>query len=276
MTRRSLAFAAALLAQPLAALAQPPRATPAPAPAFRPWQVDWGNYYCSLIRKAEPGRPFATAFVMTPGGFRTGLTLVPQPGQQAPGDVDTIVLMPGGAPIHVTASDDRRRNQPILLVHFRGLPEGFREALAGATELQLRAGDRLRARVPLDGVRGGLAALRECSSTVAREWGLDEAALAALSRRPDTTNALGLTTDDYPALALRTATQGQVTVVIGVSAEGRATECRPVASSGSPEIDSTACRVAMARGSFTPALDAAGRPVAARTTFTAYFHLPDY
>jgi TonB family protein len=272
MIRLRSALAAALLAAPFAATAQPP-AAPAPAPAVRPWQVDWGQYYCSMIRKPAPGRPFFTAFIMTPGGTGVGMRLVPEAGQGAPADVDTVVLMPAGTPFHVSNEADRRERITVRLIY--GLPTGFREMLGTATELQLRAGEQIRARVPLDGVRNALAALRQCSSEVSREWGIDEAALAALSRRPNSTNMLGLEARDYPEAALRTATQGRVIMVIGVSPEGRAAECRTVASSGSPVIDSTACRVAMARGRYEPALDAGGRPVAARATFTATFRLPE-
>lgn len=272
-----LALSAALVAGPLATPAQPPAPAPAPARAAAPavWGVDWGQFYCSMIRRPEPGRPYATAFVMTPGGTSADVALVPERGHRPPRDVDTLVLLPGGAPMHVTSSEDMRGDDRMILVTYDGLPPGFRDALAGATALELRRGDRVQARVLLDGIRSALAAVRRCSTTVAREWGLDETALAALSRQPHTTNNLGLTSDDYPEAALREATQGKVTVVVGINAAGRATECRTVASSGSPTIDSAACRGAMERAVFEPALDAAGHPVAVRTTYTVHFRLPE-
>src|SRR5205085_8847518 len=256
MPRRSL-IAAALVAQPLAAAAQPPAPAPAPArgpapaPTFRPWQVDWGQYYCSMIRKAEPGRRFATAFITSPGGTGTSLTLVPEAGQQAPGDVDTIVLIPAGPSFHVSHRDDSRERMTLRRLY--GLPQDFRDALPASTEMQLRSGAQIRARVPLDGVRAALGALRQCLGEVAREWGIDEAALAALSRRPTTTNTYGITPNDYPTRALREATQGHVIMRIAVSTEGRATACTIVATSGSPEIDHVACSVALQRGRFQPA-----------------------
>jgi TonB family protein len=275
----SIALVAALLAAPFAVARQPARApAPAPAaPAFRPWQVDWGQYYCSMIRKAEPGRPFATAFITSPGGTGTTIRLVPERGQRAPGNIDTVVLMPAGSPIHVTSNDIRYQQRDITLVRIYGLPPAFREALAGASELQLRNGERLQARVPLDGIRDALAALRQCHVEVAREWGIDTAALAALSRQPtQSENNFGLTPNDYPPQALRQATQGHVIMRLTVSAEGRVTACAIVATSGSPEIDSTACRISLQRGRFNPALDAAGGPVAIAIPFTIFFTLPDY
>ncbi|WP_395614536.1 energy transducer TonB [Allosphingosinicella sp.] len=270
-----LVLAAVFMAAPLAAGAQAPSPAPArAAPVFRPWQVDWGQYYCSMIRKPEAGRPFATAFITSPGGTGTSLALVPEAGQQAPGDVDTVVLMPAGPSVTVTHRNDPRER--ITLRRIYGLPQDFRAALTRSTEMQLRNGTEVRARIPLDGVGAALGALSQCSSAVAQEWGLDVAALAALSRRPSTTNTYGITPDDYPARALREATQGHVIMRIAVSPEGRATACVIVATSGSPEIDGVACRIALARGQFLPALNAAGQPVAVQDAFTIFFRLPDY
>jgi TonB family protein len=261
----------ALLA--LLAAAQPRPAQPSqPTPAVRPWQVDWGQYYCSLIRKPGEGRPFSTAFVATPGSAGLNIRLVAERGAELPTGLDNIVLLPSGRSFPVDSEIADRTGVAMRALY--GLPPEFWAQLTAAAALQLRAGDRVRASVPLDGIRGATAAHRRCMSEVAREWGIDEAALAALSRRPRTTNLLGLRPEDYPAAALRRASQGRVIMRITVNAQGRATECVPVATSGSPEIDSTACRVAMSRGRYEPGLDAAGRPVETRAVFNATFYLP--
>lgn len=256
----------------LAVLAAQPSPPPQQSPAARPWQVDWGQYYCSLIRKPGEDRPFSTAFVETPGSAYMNIRLVAEAGAELPNRLDSIVLLPSGRslPVESVSSDGRR----VAMRSIYGLPEDFRELLMAASALQLRSGDRVQAVVPLEGIRGAMTAQRRCTSEVAREWGIDEAALAALGRRARTTNHLGLRPEDYPAAAVRRATQGRVIMRITVSAGGRATACAPVATSGSPEIDSTACRVAMARGRFEPGLDAAGRPVETREVYTATFFMP--
>ncbi len=269
-----LLFPACLLAVPPAgqAAAQPP--APAPAPAARPWQVDWGQYYCSLIRKSGEGRPFATAFVETPGSAYISIRLVAEDSADLPSGLDSVVLLPAGRslPVEVGIADRSR----LAMRSIYGLPPDFRELLVSATELQLKAGDRIRARVPLDGVRRAMAAQRRCTTEVAREWGIDEPALSALSRRPRTTNDMGFRPEDYPPAALRRAREGRVMMRITVNAEGRATDCVPVASSGSEEIDSTACRVSLNRGRYEPGLDASGQPVETRAIYTVTFYLPRF
>ena len=59
-----------------------------------------------------------------------------------------------------------------------------------------------------------------------------------------------------------------------VSADGRATACAPVATSHHPRFDEAACRAALSRARFTPALDAAGQPVAAQIVTSVTFLPP--
>jgi TonB family protein len=247
-----------------AGLAQPP------SPA--PWQVDWGQYYCSMIRQPGDGRPYAAAFLTTPGEDSTQIMLVPEGSAPLPSGISSVALVPEGGAFDVSARSERRGAREVIVIS--GLAYDFRDALAGASELQLRAGAEVRARIPLDNPRQAIAAHRRCTAEISREWGVDEAVLAALRQRPATTNLLGLNADDYPPAALRTATQGRVIVRVDVSAEGRATGCATVATSGSPEIDATTCRVIRRRARFRPAIDAAGRRVAARTISTVVWVVP--
>ena len=122
----------------------------------------------------------------------------------------------------------------------------------------------MRLRAPLGRPTEAIAAHRRCLSEVAREWGIDEAALRALQRRPTSTNQFGFHSNDYPAPALRDSNQGRVVARINVNAEGRATECTIVGSSGSRLIDTRTCEVVLRRARFTVPLDSAGRPTSAR------------
>ncbi len=259
-----------LLAAPFLPLAA--TALPAQPPAPPPWQVDWGQYYCSMIRQAGAGRPYATAFLVTPGGDSTQIMLLPEGAAPLPRGVSSVALLPQGRTFQVRAQSERRGTRDVIAIS--GLPYEFRDALADASELQLWVGMEIRTRIPLDNPRRAVAAHRRCTAEISREWGVDEAVLAALRQRPTTTNLFGLSSDDYPWAALRTATQGRVIARIEVSAEGRATDCVTVATSGSAEIDATTCRVILRRARFRPAIDAAGRPVTARTISTVTWLVP--
>lgn len=263
----ALALAAALAGALLAAPA--PAQTPAAPP---PWQVDWGRYYCSLIRLPAEGRPFAAAFLTVPGGDNTQLLLLQMGQEPLPRDVSSILLLPQGRSFAVVPQVQLRGTRRVLAMG--GLPYELRSELAGATELQLRAGAEPRLRIPLDQAPAAVAAHRRCTAGLAQRWGLDEAALAALRQRPETTNMLGYRSDDYPSAAIRTRTQGRVILRVTVTAEGRPGDCAVVATSGDSAIDQRSCRVVMQRAQFTPGLDPAGRPVTIPAVFTVTWRLP--
>lgn len=69
-----------------------------------------------------------------------------------------------------------------------------------------------------------------------------------------------VTNDDYPSRALREEKQGTTGIRLSVGPDGRATGCDVTSSSGSPELDQTACSLLMRRARFTPAMDGDGKP----------------
>lgn len=66
--------------------------------------------------------------------------------------------------------------------------------------------------------------------------------------------------ENYPTSALRREVEGTVGVSVTVSTDGRATNCRVTASSGSSILDDAACRGMERYARFNPALNAAGNP----------------
>lgn len=71
----------------------------------------------------------------------------------------------------------------------------------------------------------------------------------------------GLENSDYPRAALRNKLQGRVSVRFTVLVSGRITNCRITASSGSPLLDATTCRLLTERLRFRPATNSAGVPI---------------
>jgi TonB family protein len=88
-------------------------------------------------------------------------------------------------------------------------------------------------------------------------------------------NLAALVSDsDYPAAALQAREEGMVEFRLDVGANGRATDCIVIRSSGSAALDSTTCRIMRSRARFTPALDAQGRPVGDSTMARIGWKLP--
>lgn len=68
-------------------------------------------------------------------------------------------------------------------------------------------------------------------------------------------------TADYPADALRANEQGTAGFALTINPQGRVIGCRITASSGSPRLDETTCRLVTQRARFTPATDSKDNPI---------------
>jgi protein TonB len=68
-----------------------------------------------------------------------------------------------------------------------------------------------------------------------------------------------LSSDDYPAAAIRGEEQGVTQVRLTVGPDGRIADCRLSRSSGSAALDRATCRILARRMRFHPALDRKGR-----------------
>lgn len=79
---------------------------------------------------------------------------------------------------------------------------------------------------------------------------------------------------DYPASALRKGEQGTVRYLLEIGADGRVRGCRVIRSSGSPSLDSEACRVMTGRGRFRPAIDSTGNPAPSEEVQAVAWSLP--
>jgi TonB family protein len=241
-----------------------PAQAPAPAPA---WQVDWGDQYCILARLADPATPFVTAFRTVPGSGATGIFIVRSGAAPLPQGITAVALAPSARVFAVSARTEHRPGG-LTMLELSGLHNDFWDALQRADALRLMAGGEIRRRIALPGAGRAVAALRQCVSLALRDWGVDEAALTALTAWPATTNHFGVSSYDYPSQAIRSSSEGRVVVRVDVSAEGRAAACMPVAPSGSAALDAASCQAILARARFRPARGADGRPTAARIVTT--------
>lgn len=86
-------------------------------------------------------------------------------------------------------------------------------------------------------------------------------AAAPVPPKPVEDPGMWITPDDYPAGALKIAQTGTTIVELLIDSTGRVRDCHTESSSGSIELDATACALFKVRGKFTPARDATGKRV---------------
>jgi protein TonB len=78
---------------------------------------------------------------------------------------------------------------------------------------------------------------------------------------------------DYPAAARRNEEQGTVVIAFEINEAGRIENCRVTSSSGSSSLDEATCALAVRRGRYSAALDAAGKPTRSRNTLRVHWKL---
>jgi protein TonB len=82
-----------------------------------------------------------------------------------------------------------------------------------------------------------------------------------------------VTADDYPSRAYREEREGVVGFRLDYDVSGKPTNCSVTRSSGSPDLDSTACSLLMRRGKFKPGTQN-GQPVAGSFSSAFRWQLP--
>lgn len=83
-----------------------------------------------------------------------------------------------------------------------------------------------------------------------------------------------VTSDDYPAVALRQEREGVTRFRVTVTAEGLVAGCEIVASSGSPDLDAATCRQISRKARFAAASDNQGARVAGSWTSSVKWVIP--
>lgn len=84
-----------------------------------------------------------------------------------------------------------------------------------------------------------------------------------------------ITTEDYPAAALRANMQGVVVIATTIGADGKVQSCLVTRSSGSQLLDDATCRLYTRRAHFTPARDADGNPTTAQRVDHYRWQIPN-
>ncbi|HEY1125078.1 MAG TPA: energy transducer TonB [Sphingobium sp.] len=97
----------------------------------------------------------------------------------------------------------------------------------------------------------------------------------ATPARPITSPMTWITPDDYPPEALRHEWTGRVTIAWTIGADGRASNCQVISSSGNAALDDATCRLVMTRALYEPAQDTKGRPIVSQSRQTWLWQLPD-
>lgn len=83
-----------------------------------------------------------------------------------------------------------------------------------------------------------------------------------------------ITNDDYPPGAMREGKEGVSRISWTVNTQGKVENCQVTQSSGTPELDETACRLITRRGKYSPAKDQNGQPMSTTQSRAVRWQIP--
>ncbi|WP_322290663.1 TonB family protein [Allopontixanthobacter sp.] len=129
--------------------------------------------------------------------------------------------------------------------------------------LSISRGKRHYVIFDLGSIAQPFAAMRSCTDNLLKQWGIDVARHATLSREPKPVNSPGtwVTANDYPYKMLRAGQRGIVHFRMIVDETGKPESCHIQQSTRPKEFDDVVCKRLMERARFEPALDAEGLPL---------------
>jgi hypothetical protein len=138
------------------------------------------------------------------------------------------------------------------------------EQIAAVRSVTVQMRGKRAVRLMLGSLVKPMASLRLCTDDLIRSWGFDPEEQAHLSRRavPTTPVPSWFSDKSYPMAALRAGITGMLRIRIGISPEGKMTGCDVVARFKPDPFSDLTCDTVRKKGSFVPALSAAGQPVA--------------
>ena len=84
-----------------------------------------------------------------------------------------------------------------------------------------------------------------------------------------------LSTDDYPAIALRAEAEGVAAYRLIVGTNGKVSACELTRSTGNAQLDAATCRFIERRARFDPATDESGAKVVGSFTGTVKWEIPE-
>lgn len=246
--------AAALVASASPAAAQAPSQAPQ-------WGLNSNQKQCSLWRTDGRGSTYQRV------GIRPSLTgdsariFVVYRGTTAPTRWAKGFLTYGNMQVPIGFIDFPSTDLGQRFIKF-DLPSADADAVLRSRSLKLRGEGVRELQFSLDGLERHRPALDRCVAQLANRLGLDEASQSRIVQPPQFDAAEYFTEGDYPLVAARLGISGATRVTVVVGSDGSVIQCSVTQGSGNAVLDHVTCETFEEDVKFTPARDAAGRPVA--------------
>jgi hypothetical protein len=224
-----------------------------------PWNVDYGEDRCFLLRKFGTGEDEIILRITRPwidGRYELVLAGAGVPRMEPQIEIPARLTL-SGAETTLNGFTGELGSMPGHFIRLDVPPEFLAEP---ARDAVLSFSHRRFTRsLATPRLAAALASLAQCHDRLFMRWGIDPTAYRALRQPPQPIgrNMPWVRVGDYPNVP----SIGISRFILTVSPTGQVTDCRVALDSGSPELDQAGCAAFRRRAEFEPALDSTGQPV---------------
>lgn len=227
------------------------------------WTVDYGSTRCTAARSFEPAAtPTILAIIPSIDGNFVDLVVSehrggPRYAEEMSGGVNF-----GAGPVRSSLLYSASQTKGYSNLRFRIAAREFARA-SNATYMSAEAGSNHSFGFALSSMAPLVDALKACSRNLQNYWNYDSGSSAGdrVSQPAKGDVRRLFSTDDYPADAFLGGKGGTAQYDLLVDEVGRVVDCYLANSSGVASLDGMGCQVLLTRAHFTPALNAAGKPI---------------
>lgn len=248
-----------------------PAAAQTAAPEATKWSVDVSLAECTLTGSSEGPSPFQVSILTSPGSSTYSLSLV---GKAVPRTPDhqrfpvTLVFGPSGRHFEPGARGARIDSELGNAIVAEGLGRDVIDAFATASAISLDGKYRV-ASFGLPGAAAAIRALDKCERDQLVEWGADPAQFDVGGSKPVALvpRDQWLSIKQWDQIDPRAGGAVDAILRLSVATDGNVDGCTPVGRAPPIKVTQNACGALLARRLFTPARDAAGKPVRGASVF---------
>lgn len=221
--------------------------------------LDYGDTACTAIRTYGTAEaPITLGFRPSPNGNVVRLVVRREGRAPPPYHFPIRTNIDGAGKYTGLRFQPAGQKKDIVWINF---PRPALDGLPAAGELAIK-GRGIDDRFALPGMAAVLKSLDTCNADLRQYWNVEDGGAKLTSyARPLKALIQYFSSDDYPSQAVSEDKGGASRMMLMVDERGALADCLIEETSGIATLDAMACQALRERARFTPALDAAGKPV---------------
>lgn len=251
----------------LAFASVPATAADAPLKPIKPWVLDYGETNCSASRMyGSEAAPTFLAFRPSPSGTVMQI-IIARPGRISEAQHFPTTVAIGGQTLKTTALDFGVKDKGTEVFRM-SFDRQVLTGLGAASDIAVRVKGRIEQSFAIPSMAKVLEGLDKCTADFQKYWNIGEEATRDFQQQSNSVQPLTkyFSYKDYPGQAVFESLSGNARMTMMIDEKGAIKGCMEEETSGIATLDAMTCIVIMQRAKFTPAIDAAGKPV--RSTLT--------